>query len=230
MEDNIEVTPSEENGNVPLETPSEQPQDATPAEKEATEPVVPKEPELFELPDGRKVDAETVAQEYKNLLSDYTRKSQALAEKEKENITNNKPSDNPYANPDYIPQSYEEILQVAEERALKAIEAREQQRIESQQAIENEVATQLESIKKTDPTLDENALFLHANKYGFRDLNIAYQNMKDMSELAKKVKTATANDIAKRNDPVSIKPGAIGQTPDPTAFQTARDYLRSLNK
>lgn len=227
MEEQIEVVPSEDNGNVPAETPSEQPiEPVTPAEP--TESVQPTEPELYELPDGRKVDGQTLSKEWKeNFLPDYTRKSQALAAKETLPI-NNEPTENPYADPNYIPKSYEEILAVAEDRALKAFEARQNEAIEHQQAIETEVATQLETLKKTDPNLNENALFLHANKYGFRDLPTAYQNMKDMNDMAKKVQQTTANNIAKRADPVSITPGATGARPDPSQFSSARDYLRSL--
>jgi len=194
------------------------------------EPVQPTEPvnELFELPDGRKVDAETLSKEWKeNFYPEYTRKSQALAEKEK--LTTNKETpENPYADPNYVPQTYEEIIKAAEERALKTIEEREQSRIEAQQAIESEVLKQLNEIKSIDSTLNENALFLHANKYGFRDLKLAHQNMKDMSMTIKKVQTETAKNIAKRVDPVSTSPGATGQKSDPGMFGNAIEYLRSI--
>lgn len=233
MEENIEVVPSEESGNVPAETPSEQPKEpATPAE-EPKEPVQPTEPtaELYELPDGRKVDGETLSREWKeNFAPEFTRRSQELAKlKEGTNstINNNQPV-NQYEDPEWQPQSYAELLQVAEERALRAVEAKELARIEQTKAIENEVITQLDTLKKADPTLNENALFLHANKYGFRDLSVAYQNMKDMSELAKKVQTTTAQNIAKRVDPVSVSPGATGIRPDPSSFATAVDYLRAI--
>lgn len=233
MDESIAVAPSEDNGNVPAETiapvaPSETPAPVAPTETETTTPVAPTEPEMFELPDGRKVDAATVAQEYKNLLSDYTRKSQELAAKTKAPETLPTPPQNPYADPNYIPQTYEEIIKVAEERALQAIEAKEQARIDAQSALETAVSTQLAQVKTIDPTVNENALFLHATKYGFRDLTIAHQNMRDMSEMAKKVKQTTANDITKRTDPVSVSPGATGARPNPSNFNTAIDYLRSL--
>lgn len=212
------------------DAPSEPIAPAAPAEP--TEPAQPAEPEaeLYELPDGRKVDAGTLSREWKeNFYPDYTRKSQELAKaKNPEPLPNNEPAKNPYADPTYVPQSYEEILKVAEERAVKAIEAKEQQRIDASQAIENAVATQLTEVKATDSSVNENALFLHATKYGFRDLKLAHQNMKDMSDTVKKVQTKTAQDIAKRNDPVSITPGGSGARPDPSNFENARDYLRSL--
>lgn len=229
--ESIDVAPSADNGNIPVDAPSEQPEtvvptvETTPTEQPVETPVA----ELYELPDGRKVDAETLSKEWKeNFYPDYTRKSQALAAKEKEPLPSNEPKENPYANPEYVPQSYEEILQVAEERALAKLDAREQERVEKQQAIENSVVTQLNEIKAVDSTLNENALFLHATKYGFRDLKLAHQNMKDMSEMVKKVQTTTATNIAKRVDPVSVSPGATGAKPDPSQFSSAVEYLRAL--
>lgn len=228
MEEEIEVVPSEDNGNVPAEAPNEQPIEATPATAEAAQPAEPVA-ELYELPDGRKVDAETLSKEWKeNFYPDYTRKSQALAAKDKDTLPTKEIAENPYANPEYVPQSYEELLQVAEERALRAIEAKEQERIASQQAVETEVVSQLTEVKKIDPAINENSLFLHATKYGFRDLKVAYQNMKDMNDLAKNVQKTTAQNIAKRSDPVSVSPGATGIRPDPSNFSNAVEYMRSL--
>lgn len=228
MDENIEVAPSAENGNVPAEAPSEPTIEATPAKVETVEPTVP-EVELFELPDGRKVDAETLTKEWKeNFLPDYTRKSQELAKTKTENLPTNETSKSPLADPDWQPSSYAELIEIAKQEMKGDLAKEEQQRIEQRQAVENQVISQLESIKKTDPNINENALFLHANKYGFRDLTVAHQNMKDMSELAKSVKQATAKDIAKRNDPVSISPGATGARPNPSQFSTAVEYMRSI--
>lgn len=227
-EETVEAVPSEDNGNVPLdvpETPSEPTEPETPAE--VVETVTPTEPELqlYELPDGRKVDAETLSREWKeNFYPDYTRKSQALAAKE---VPLEKPA-NPLDDPNYVPPTYGELARQIREDTLREIDNREKARVEQQTTIENAVIGQLNEIKKTDPTLDENALFVHATKYGFQNLKIAHQNMKDMSLLAKTVKQTTAKDIAKRTDPVSVSPGATGAKPDPSQFATARDFLRSL--
>ena len=231
-EETIEVAPSEENGNVPAEAPS-QPIDPAPAPAEPTEPKtpsVPTETELYDLPDGRKVDAATLATEFKeNFLPEFTRKSQELAAlRNGQQPTDPQPPKSPYADPDYIPQSYEEIIKAAEERALQTLAQREEQRVAQEQALETAVANQLTEVKKLDPNVNENQLFLHAHKYGFRDLTIAYQNMKDMSAIVKTVQKQTAENIQKRQDPVSISPGAIGTASDPSAFATARDFLRSL--
>jgi hypothetical protein len=227
MEDNIEVVPSEETGNLPVEAPSEQPKEQAPAVEEPAQPAAA-EPELFETPDGRKVSAADLQKEWKeNFLPEFTRKSQELAQLKNGNLPTNT-VEKPYEKPDWQPQTYDELLKVAEEKVLTTLQQREQQKAEQQKALEDSVNSQLTELKTADPKLNENALFLHANKYGFRDLKAAYQNMKDMSEMVKKVQTTTAQNIAKRNDPVSVQPGATGQRPDPSQFASAIDYLRSL--
>ncbi len=228
MDEQVEVAPSEDNGNVSaMEMGTVTPSEPTPI-VEPAEPAVP-EVTLYDLPDGRKVDGETLAKEWKeNFLPDYTRKSQALAEKEKAQNINNQPTD-PYADPNYIPKNYAELIAEAETRALKTIESREQEALEKQQAVENEVASQLSTIKAKDKNLDENALFQHANKYGFRDLPTAYQNMKDMALLAKNVQQTTAKNIARRADPVSTSANQpSGVKPNPSHFQNAIDYMRAI--
>lgn len=225
MEDNIEVAPSEDNGNVPVETPSETPETVVTTEKE---PVASTEPTLYELPDGRKVDAETLTKEWKdNFLPEFTRKSQELAAV-KAPINKETPEESPYKDPSYVPKTYEELIEEAERRALATIEGREQAAQEARQEVENEVANQLSMLKTKDPTLDENALFLHANKYQFRDLGLAYDNMKEMAKLAKTVQQTTAKNIAKRTDPVSVTPNANGTRTAPSNFSNAVEYLRSL--
>lgn len=222
MEDTIEVVPSVE------ETPSEQPKEQAPV----VEPVATSEPvkeDLFELPDGRKVDAVTLQKEWKeNFAPEFTRKSQELAQLKQGNLQNNQTVEKPYEKPDWQPQTYDELLKVAEEKVLTTLQQREQQRANEQKALEDSVNSQINEIKTVDTKLNENALFLHASKYGFRDLKAAYQNMKDMSDMVKKVQTTTAQNIAKRNDPVSTIPGATGQKSDPSQFGSAIEFLRSL--
>ncbi len=222
--DPIVATPSAENGTLPLETepvaPSAEP---TPEPVTPTEPIG--EPELFELPDGRKVDAGTLSKEWKeNFYPDYTRKSQALAAKDTTITT--EPTKDPLE--DWQPQSYAEIVQKAKDE-MKADLVREQQQAqEKMTAIETAVGDQLTAVKTVDPTVNENALFQHALKYKFSDLRVAHQNMKDMSEMAKAVQQKTVRDVTKRSDPVSVTPGATGGKPNPGSFSSATEYLRSL--
>ena len=212
------------------ETPSEVIEPVEPAEQTSVEPTEPEET-LYELPDGRKVDASTLQKEWKeNFYPEYTRKSQELAKLTQEKLPNNE-TVNPYADPSYVPKSYEEIIAVAEARAVEKIKAEERSKVEEYESIENEVASQLTELKKIDPTLNENALFEHANKYDFKDLKLAYKNMKDMSDVVKTTQKTTAHNIAKRNDPVSVASTSIGksgQKLNPDDFRSAKDYLRAL--
>lgn len=227
--ESVEAIPSADNGNVPIDAPSVEPKPATPTEPvETAKPAEPKEIEMFDLPDGRKVDATTLTKEWKeNFLPDYTRKSQELAKTKNPELPKTEPA-NPLSDPNWAPKSYGELVEIAKYEMRSDMQKEQQAKIDAQAALENEVVNQLSEVKKLDANINENALFLHATKYGFRDLKLAHQNMKDMSDLTKKVQTTTAANIAKRVDPVSSSPGATGARPDPNQFSNARDYLRSL--
>lgn len=218
-DETIEVVPSDDGGNEPIETPSEP----------IIEPLVTPEPELYELPDGRKVDAETLSKEWKeNFYPDYTRKSQALAAKEQP-IVQNDQTTNPIEDPNWIPNSYGEIIKIAKAEVKADLEREQQAQVQRQQEIESNVAGELAAVKKIDSSVNENALFLHANKYKFNSLIDAHQNMKDMADLAKNVQQTTVSNIAKRADPVSVSQGASGGVkPDASQFSSATDYLRAL--
>lgn len=225
--ESMEVAPSADSGNVPAEAPKEEP----------TEPVAPTvvpekptESELYELPDGRKVDAGTLSREWKeNFYPDYTRKSQELAKTKTPEVPlqDNKPT-NPLADPTWVPKSYAELVDIAKNEMRADMENDKKVQEEARTALENEVSSQIDVLKKADPSLNENALFLHATKYQFRDLRAAHQNMKDMSELAKNVQQTTVKNIAKRADPVSATPGATGARSNPNHFSSATEYLRSI--
>lgn len=228
-EESIDVAPSAENGNIPVDAPSE-PVLETAVPTEPTEPVTPTavEPELYELPDGRKVDAPTLSKEWKeNFLPEFTRKSQALAAKDNAPLQETK-STNPLADPDYVPQTYAEIVELAKQATFQEMADKEKARVDAANALETTVNTQLSEIKATDPNLNENALFVHATKYRFTDLKLAHQNMKDMNDTIKKVQQTTAQNIQKRADPVSVSPGATGAKLNPDQFGSSLEYLRAL--
>ncbi len=222
-----------------VETPTEVESVDTPVETEPTEePAVetPKEEEdinLVELPDGRKLPPKEAEAEYRNLYSEFTRKSQKLATYEKGDgkINNN---NQPIEKGEWIPETWDEVLekatQLAEEKAQRKAEAE----IEARTQTETYVSTQLDELKKENPTLNENQLFNHALKYNFTDLKVAYSNMKDMQSSIQKATELTAKNIQKRNaDPISGVPqgGNVsdGDVYDPSARNISLvDYLNSL--
>lgn len=241
VEEAMDVAPSEDNGNIPLDAPSQpEPAEPTPEPKaqaeetptpEPAEPAAP-EPVLYDMPDGRKLTAEELQVEWKeNFLPAYTKATTKLKEYETATphpINNSETEKNPYSDPNYIPKSYAEIIEAAEKGALAQIEARERAQIETRQQVETQVANEIAEIRKTDPKLNTDLLFNHAVKYGFNNLTAAHKNMKDMADLVKKTQSQTVANITKRTDPVSKGSQPSGTRPNPANFGTARDYLNAV--
>lgn len=206
-----EPAPAPVSDPAPAPSPSPEPAPA-PAPSPTPEPTPAPSPEptadtLYELPDGRKVDAVTLQKEWKeNFLPEFTRKSQILSEYEKvgkpQHINNDEPA---WKKPDWQPQSYAEILDAAEQRIEAKHKAAEEHRV----SVAKHVEDQLTEIKKIDPQLDENALFQHATKYGFRDLTAAHKNMADYKKAMLDTEQRVAQNFQKRaGDPIAAVPGA----------------------
>lgn len=231
-EESIAVESSVENGNVPVEELDTTP---APSAETVTETTPAVEPELFDLPDGRKVDAATLSKEFKdNFLPEFTRKSQELAQLKQGTSQINTTPEKPYQNPEWTPQSYQELIEIAKNEVKSDFEQQEKAKQAQYAALNDAVSNELAELKKADSSLNENALFLHANEYrekygvSFPNLTAAYNHMKDVQQLTKSVQQDTVKNIAKRADPVSTTQGAVGQKPDPSMFENARDYLRSI--
>jgi hypothetical protein len=218
------------------ETPAAVPTEGAPAPTADETPAA--EPTLYDLPDGRKVDAETLQKEWKdNFLPDYTRKSQTLAELERSNKNINRPNEEKpkWQNPDYVPQTYAEIIEIAKAQALADIDSRETQKVEKLKAIETEIGSQISEIKKEDPKLDENALFLHANKYGFTDLKAAYTNMRDIKNVALDTEKRVLGNLKTRENPVNVGAGKVEKSEgyDPVEmgqYRSAQEYLQRIKQ
>lgn len=250
----MELSGSEEvKVDPPVETPAdpqvtdppskEDPADVTKGDEGADpnppiDPVAPAET-LYELPDGRKVNAETLQKEWKeNFLPDYTKKSQKLSAIERGELDITKPDkkeEPEWKDPEYVPKTYAEIIQIAKEEALREADEKAKAENERIQAIHNAVNAELEEIKKSDPKLDENVLFAHANKYHFSSLKTAYANMKDMKSAVVNTEQKVIKNLKTREaDPVSS--AATGGNADeggydPVAmsgFADARDFLAHI--
>ena len=224
-------TPKEEAPSTEEPTKVDAPESPKP---ESPEEVKSDEPVLYDLPDGRKVDAEGLKREYENLLPEFTRKSQELAAlKEPKDITKN---DEPeWKSPDYVPKDYAEVIQLAKEEAIKEIQSTYQAEQERITSIHKEVEAQVAELKTIDPTLDENVLFQHANKYGFQNLKAAHSNMADMKKAILDTEARTVKNIKTREaDPVSSNAsGKISESDgyDPremSQYSSASEYLARL--
>lgn len=208
-------------------------------------PVV--EPKLYKLPDGREVDSDGLRKEYENLLPEFTRKSQRLAELEggKTEITK-VPEEPKWKKADYVPENYGEVIETAKAEALAELRAEAQADAAKAAAetaaeaarvkeIHDSVEAQLTEIKVSDPKLDSEALFAHANKYGFSDLKAAYANMTDMRKVAVDTEQRTVKNIKGRDaDPIAGSSGGAtspDEAYDPAAmsqYSSAQDYLARI--
>lgn len=243
IEDSEEVKAPTPN---PDEQPKEEPKaDPIPAEVKPTESPAeqPKvEEELFETPDGRKVNKEEFQKLWKeHFYPDYTRKSQRLAELEKgggKEINNppEKKIDAPWKDPSYVPETYAEIVEYAKAEAIKEFQETAKRQVEEKAKIESIVENEIAELKKLDPNLDQNSLFLHANKYGFTDLRKAYENMSEFNRMKLDVEQNVIKNLKKREEvPVNAKPTppAPSDNPDvieaPTKrFSSAQEHLAYL--
>jgi len=234
-EDTLDATPSEtmqlesqgDDVAASAETGEEAPVEETP---EGTTPNV--DAELFELPDGRKVDAATLSQEWKeNFMPEFTRRSQDLAifrqgqqQQSPEQVQTDQLND-----PDYIPPTYGELASQIEQRILQGMQSRQQAEHDARQALEDNAVAQLTEVRTTDPTVNEGRLLQHAMKYQFTDLRLAHASMRDTDAAVKAAMTHTKDNGMGRVDPVSTRPGAAaGNALNPDAFASSVDYLRAL--
>lgn len=214
MEDTQQVAvTAPESAPVTEPAPASEPPKADAPAPEATKEEPKAEPQLYPLPDGRMVDGETLAREWKsNFLPDYTRKSQELSR-----LTKAAPVQQPaptapaeqvpkWKDPNWEPTTYAEVIEAAK-LALKDEMAEEaRQREETQNQINSWVDGQLAEIRKMEPNVSEDLLFQHANKYKFPDLIAAYNNMKDMSMVVKKTEQKVLQNVQKREEPIAAKP------------------------
>lgn len=197
------VSPAPTDGQTPPPTPGQTPST---------------EAELYELPDGRKVDAATLTQEWKNnFLPDYTKKSQTLAEMQKamgvqpNNINNPQPQ-TPQApawtDPNWVPQTYAEIVEAAAQKMQFDQQQQQHQQEQYREQVNTFVDSQITEIKKIEPNLSEELLFQHANKYGFGDLMTAFKNMQDYNVALKRTEQQTVQNMQNRAaDPIASKSG-----------------------
>lgn len=159
-------------------------------------------------------------------MPDYTIKSQRLAQVES---TFTKPQENipEWKKPDYVPKSYGELIEIAEQRAIEKL--REQAIEEDTQKAEvaKQVDATIADIRKTDSKLDENALFQHATKYGFRDLKQAYNNMQAIRNAEIATEQRVLKNLKGRQDPVSGVQGG-GNAPTGSDPNIGRKYGSAL--
>lgn len=230
MEVPAEETTPEETPEVAEQETTPEAEEAAPAEQPAEETTAP-EPELFELPDGRKVDAAELSTLWKEeFMPEFTRRSQDLAAL-RQGQQHPSPAEDadPLKDPNYIPPTYDELAAQIETRILTGMADRQQKEAEARKAIEDTAITQLAAVKAADPDVNEPALFQYAMKHGFTDLTKAHSAMKERDDAVKAAMTHVKQNATERQDPVSARPGAAaGGALDPDSFGSSVAYLRAL--
>lgn len=237
---------------VPATPPSETPtpevikegQPAAPAPVTDPGTVTPVTEQLYELPDGRKVNLEEFQKQWKDhFYPEYTRKSQELAELKRGNPPTkpdiNNPQntiDQPWKDPNYEPKNYAEIIEIATREAEKKIFEKQEAEMRAKAQVEERVTADLAEIRAKDPNLDESKLFSHANKYGFTDLKAAYQNYSDVQNLILTTEEKVKANLQKRentpvagaNNPAPVVSNNEVDRSEVGNFQSAADYFNSL--
>lgn len=220
-----------------VETPAPVVEPVTPPVEETPAVVDPAPSQLFKLPDGREVDAAGLQREYENLLPEFTRKSQRLAELERgtqpQPINKEEPA---WKDPNYQPKDWAEAIEIAKQVALDEMRGEQQAAQAAEAETRNQVEAQLTAVKALDPKVDENALFEHAVKFGFNNLTHAHANMKAIAEAVVSAEQRTLKNLQNRaNDPVATIPtpapvaNANEYAPvNPASFRGALDFLDSL--
>lgn len=212
--------------------------DTTVETPEAAVEVPATEPTLYETPDGRKVTADVLQKEWKdNFLPEFTRKSQELAEIKRNTGELNKPKDNvpAWKDPEYQPETYAEVIEIAKQEALRELEQKNFKEQEHVRTIQAQVENDIADLRKIDPNLDENLLFAHATKYGFNNVKTAYNNMSDMNKTRLEAEQRTLKNIKTREVvPVAVPSAKIVDNPSEydssiiKSFSSASDYYESL--
>lgn len=218
--------------------PAPIPEPAAPTPAAATEDTTTPAPAeaLYKLPDGREVDAVTLQREWKeNFMPEFTQKSQRLAAIERGTQPITSPEAAPkWQDPTWQPQSIQEVIEAGKQAALDEIQGQQRQAEETRTRVASEVDAQIAAIKTKDANLDENALFVHANKFGFPNLIAAYENMSEMRKIATETERRVLTNVNTRKaDPISggAQPAPVAGTAQTYGangnYSSALDYFRS---
>lgn len=192
--------------------------------------------ELHVLPDGRKVDNATLSREWKeNFMPDYTKKSQIIAEYEKVGKPiSNQPEVLEWQQEGYQPKSWAEAFKIAENLAVEKIRSENLQQEQERAQVSAAIDSQLTELKQADPKLDENLLFQHATKYGFRDLKMAHQNLRAIKQTEMDTEQRVLKNLKTRgSEPISSNPSATAPVSgmdysEATSSESAIDFLRRI--
>lgn len=196
--------------------------DATPPADGAADPTAQPEakPQVFRTFDGRELTAEQMHQEYLGLGSEFTRRSQRLAQLEKENADRaSKPQEQQFTpDPTLTPeqQRTQAIINELQTRAkdsavkevmpqIEALKAELNNQIEAQKTM-----AEIQSLKAKYPDFDENAVMTYGLSHKVYDLEASYKLL-NADKIAAKAAADAANKTKyemSQKRPAGVVPGA----------------------
>lgn len=241
-----EVEATDEVVETPVVEPTPSPEPAVQQEAsvtEASEAPAEVTAELYELPDGTKVDAETLTKEWRdNFMPEFTRRSQELAsfKTSAQPTVEQKPAEAPWQDPDWVPENYQQLAQQIAIQSKAEIYQQileEAGREEQEAKMRQEYMTrEIEQLKQLDPKVNVNAVLSHASKYAFPSLIPAFQNMKAIEDAERRVEERVIKNMKLRaGEPVGTSAGAGGdEVAFPahvrTGYEKAKYILNQQNK
>lgn len=181
-------------------------------EPQAPENPAPVDGPKFKTPDGRELTQEEFMNEYQKLNSEFTRRSQRLAqlEKEQQNI-NNKPD---YSNLSPEERQAREILDGLKREAVQQAKSEVAPMIEELR-IRNEIA----DLTHKYPDFDPNTVIEHAISKGHNSLELAYKDLmfdRKIEEARLAGAKATETNFTRRGPANgNPTPGGQGASPKP---------------
>jgi hypothetical protein len=208
-------------------------------EEPTVEIVEEKEPEsqtdMYDLPDGRKVDAKGLQAEYQKILPEFTRKSQELAEFKKtkpEQVVKAEPE--PWEKEGWQPKTWKEQMEATArltEQRLDPLLARIRQQEQKEQATAQAISAaeaEMTSIKESDPRVNEDLIYKTATKYN-TSLTAAHQFLKDLKENEKSVEQRVLKNLKTREgDNVGLNtPGS--ETDDTPSYDSIHGFKNTLS-
>lgn len=225
-----------ENPEVPQEGEEEQGSAEGEAPKEEQKPE--ESEELYALPDGKQVDAATLAKEWRdNFLPEFTRRSQELAALKNPKVEKEEAvAPDPWKSTEWEPKTYQELLDAAKTEAERTvwqkITEEANRETQEQQAREAFITQEIEQIKQLDPKVNINTVMAHASKYAFSSLIPAYQNLRAIQEAEKRVEDRVMKNIKLRaGEPVGEDSAAPSSAPSDFApgkgFEMAMKQIRN---
>jgi len=155
-------------------------------------------------------------------MVDYTKKSQdlaALKAKIAEKTAEAETAKAPWSDPEWTPESYEQLgattaeqaARLAEQRVWEKISAEAGREAREQQERDEYVKQEIEHSKSLDKNVNVNEVMAHAAKYAFSSLIPAHQNLKALQDAEKRVEERVLKNLqARANTPVGLPGGASG--------------------